>query len=168
MVEWCRLCGTLQNLEKHHIKPLSEGGKDTKENSVYLCEDCHEKLVKKGRQRYTPKGKNKSNVGTFYLSDPYKLTWQEFRVICIREGTTASKKLVSFMTEYVQEHKEGNPQLMLETFIGDVQHKCFGCEGMFKNLTKVKFISGRIGAVCSPCKEDYQKRGLIKKVLGAT
>ena len=30
-------------LEVHHIKPLSEGGKDTLKNTVALCPNCHRK-----------------------------------------------------------------------------------------------------------------------------
>ena len=47
----CELCGIeapfikikdgLPFLEVHHIKPLSEGGKDTIENTVALCPNCH-------------------------------------------------------------------------------------------------------------------------------
>jgi len=105
---------------------------------------------------------------TLYVTLEFEQVWNEFTKICNREDESRSSKISSMVARYVAVHAKGNPQLMLETFIGDVQRKCFGCEGMFKTLTKVKFISGRIGGVCPPCKEDYQKRGLIKKILGVT
>jgi len=37
----CISCGSSENLEIHHIKPLSEGGKAELENLVLLCKDCH-------------------------------------------------------------------------------------------------------------------------------
>lgn len=37
----CQLCGTRCNLEVHHIRFRSSGGKDSEENLVTLCHDCH-------------------------------------------------------------------------------------------------------------------------------
>ena len=37
----CVLCGSNENLHVHHIKPISEGGKDNPRNLVTLCEKCH-------------------------------------------------------------------------------------------------------------------------------
>ena len=107
------------------------------------------------------------NSRQLYVTPEFMPVWNEFKKICDREDSSASEKIRGFIARYVAVHSEGNPQLLLEKFVGDVYHKCFGCEGTFKNLTKVKFVSGRIGGLCPPCKEDYQKRGLIKKVLGA-
>jgi len=38
----CILCGTKENLQKHHLIQRKSGGTDVKENIVYLCKDCHE------------------------------------------------------------------------------------------------------------------------------
>lgn len=100
---------------------------------------------------------------TFYI-EPNVL--RNFKQICFREDVSMSRKVEKMIARYVAVHMKGNPQLRLESFIGDVQHTCFGCEGMFKTLTKVKFLSGRIGGVCPSCREDYDERRLIKKVLG--
>lgn len=113
MVEYCKLCGSYKSLEIHHIKPIAEGGSDIPENKVVLCESCHSRLVNHPYQR-CEKGQNRSNIGTFYLGDPYRKTWQDFRAISIREGTTASKKIVEFIQDYVSKHGEGNPQTLLE------------------------------------------------------
>jgi len=101
---------------------------------------------------------------TFYL-EPNIL--HKFKEICFREDVSMSNKVEKMIARYVAVHIKGNPQLPLEKFIGDVHHKCFGCESMFKTLRKVKFISGRIGEVCPSCHEDYLQRGLIKREIGA-
>lgn len=101
-----------------------------------------------------------------YIPETFEQVWRKFGEICDREDSSRSDKIRAFIARYVAVHAKGNPQLLLEKFIGDVHLKCFGCEGMFKNLTKVKFISGRIGGVCPICYEDYKNRQLIKKVLG--
>jgi len=48
----CADCGEKpKKLEIHHIIPQSMGGKDTRDNAVGLCPDCHDKwdeLAKKG------------------------------------------------------------------------------------------------------------------------
>jgi len=111
--------------------------------------------------------RKRSDIRNFYVDEEFIPVWDKFREICTREDSSASEKIRGFIARYVAVHAKGNPQLLLDKFVGDVHHKCFGCEGMFKSLTKVKFVSGRIGGVCPLCKEDYCARGLIKKVLGA-
>lgn len=40
----CQIClRPKTNLEAHHITPLSEGGENTLDNLITLCEDCHKK-----------------------------------------------------------------------------------------------------------------------------
>jgi hypothetical protein len=115
VLEYCRMCGSTKEIEKHHLKPLSEGGLDTSENTVYLCHTCHVRLGepgKRGRWRSSPMVR--STVGTFYLGEAYRDTFTVFQEICRREGTTSSKKIVSYITDYVSIHKEGNPQTLLK------------------------------------------------------
>jgi hypothetical protein len=38
----CKRCGTAEHLEKHHIRPKSEGGSNKKENLKSLCTACHD------------------------------------------------------------------------------------------------------------------------------
>ena len=41
----CCLCGKKTgNLQRHHIKPKSEGGKDCIYNIIVLCKECHKKV----------------------------------------------------------------------------------------------------------------------------
>lgn len=42
----CRICGSKDKLEVHHIQFRSQGGSDTPDNLVCLCHDCHAKLHK--------------------------------------------------------------------------------------------------------------------------
>lgn len=37
----CRLCGSNENLEVHHMLALTFGGKSTMKNLITLCADCH-------------------------------------------------------------------------------------------------------------------------------
>lgn len=38
----CRICGAKNNLEAHHVVPVSKGGPDCLQNLVILCFICHE------------------------------------------------------------------------------------------------------------------------------
>jgi 5-methylcytosine-specific restriction endonuclease McrA len=40
----CQVCGTLRNLQVHHIKFRSRGGSDLEENLITLCVECHAKI----------------------------------------------------------------------------------------------------------------------------
>lgn len=58
----CQCCGKKNcRLEVHHIKFRSEGGSDTLENLITLCEDCH-RAVHLGKITLKLKGKHKSNL----------------------------------------------------------------------------------------------------------
>ncbi|MFW6026910.1 MAG: HNH endonuclease [Candidatus Woesearchaeota archaeon] len=52
-------------LETHHIKPLSEGGKDSLENTIALCPNCHAKMdklnLKTEREKLKEKAKKQIN-----------------------------------------------------------------------------------------------------------
>ena len=38
----CIFCGTVQRLTRHHIKPKSKGGTNSRENLILLCRPCHD------------------------------------------------------------------------------------------------------------------------------
>lgn len=38
----CQLCGSVFNLEVHHIQPKSKGGKNYSDNLITLCKTCHD------------------------------------------------------------------------------------------------------------------------------
>jgi 5-methylcytosine-specific restriction endonuclease McrA len=37
----CEVCGSIQNLQIHHYKPKSQGGKDEESNYIVVCSTCH-------------------------------------------------------------------------------------------------------------------------------
>lgn len=52
----CKVCGRSENLEVHHIIPLSKGGTNSKANLICICAKCHDK-----RHRDNPVMKNRSS-----------------------------------------------------------------------------------------------------------
>jgi len=40
----CQLCGAMSNLEVHHKEFRSQGGPDSEENLITLCNGCHADL----------------------------------------------------------------------------------------------------------------------------
>jgi hypothetical protein len=103
---------------------------------------------------------------TIYIDEPII---NEFQKICQREGKKISTKLEDLMLRYNVAHGEGNPQLRLERFTGELQGKtCFLCQGRFPTLKKVEFISGLKAQVCNNCFEAKSKPPYrtVKRVLG--
>jgi 5-methylcytosine-specific restriction endonuclease McrA len=44
----CQKCGSLTNLEVHHINPRSRLGDDTEANLITLCAPCHRNVHRGG------------------------------------------------------------------------------------------------------------------------
>ena len=40
----CQYCGSMQNLQVHHIQSRGQLGSDTEENLITLCASCHEEI----------------------------------------------------------------------------------------------------------------------------
>lgn len=40
----CYRCGSMENLEVHHLKPLTKGGCNGHYNLIPLCKNCHYKI----------------------------------------------------------------------------------------------------------------------------
>ena len=57
----CVNCGSTENVDMHHIVPLSQGGSNALGNLVYLCKACHIKAHGADIGKYTGKraGRNK-------------------------------------------------------------------------------------------------------------
>ena len=43
----CQFCGSMQNLQVHHLKFRSQSGGDVEQNLITLCADCHEQVHRK-------------------------------------------------------------------------------------------------------------------------
>ncbi|ULT55437.1 HNH endonuclease [Neobacillus drentensis] len=46
----CRLCGSEENLEVHHMLALVNGGNSTMKNLITLCADCHYYAPENGKE----------------------------------------------------------------------------------------------------------------------
>jgi 5-methylcytosine-specific restriction endonuclease McrA len=40
----CQACGSMQNLQVHHLKFRSHSGGDEEQNLITLCAECHERM----------------------------------------------------------------------------------------------------------------------------
>ena len=43
----CQVCGSMQNLQVHHLKFRSQAGGDEEQNLITLCTECHEQVHRK-------------------------------------------------------------------------------------------------------------------------
>jgi len=108
------------------------------------------------------------DIRNFYIDETFIPVWSEFIKICKREGDSASKKIRDFVTKYVDVHREGNPQLLLDRFGSELTLVCNRCgKGGFKTLHRVEYYTGYIAHACDNCLRMDRQNRLVKKVLGA-
>jgi len=109
-------------------------------------------------------------IRNFSIDEAFVPIWQEFREICFREGESASEKIREYIMRYVSVHAHGNPQLILEKFMGEIKlGECFFCKGQFEFLKKVEYASGLIAPTCEDCLNRNKAKGsfsTVKKILG--
>ena len=43
----CQVCGSMQNLQVHHLKFRSHSGSDEEQNLITLCAECHGRMHRK-------------------------------------------------------------------------------------------------------------------------
>jgi 5-methylcytosine-specific restriction endonuclease McrA len=43
----CQVCGSMQQLQVHHLKRRSQSGSDVEQNLITLCAECHEQVHRK-------------------------------------------------------------------------------------------------------------------------
>ena len=43
----CQVCGSMQNLQVHHLKFRSQSGGDVEQNLITLCAECHARIHSK-------------------------------------------------------------------------------------------------------------------------
>jgi 5-methylcytosine-specific restriction endonuclease McrA len=46
----CQVCGSMQNLQVHHLKFRSQSGGDVEQNLITLCAECHARMHRKTRR----------------------------------------------------------------------------------------------------------------------
>ncbi len=50
----CQVCGSMQNLQVHHLKLRSQSGGDEEQNLITLCVECHERAHRRsGYEAYS-------------------------------------------------------------------------------------------------------------------
>ena len=105
---------------------------------------------------------------TCYIPEAKEHTVKQFLEIADREGSSGSEKVLNFIIDYVDRHKHGNPQMLMERFTGKVEQTCWGCKQAFPFLTLVEFISGKTARLCEACLEKYRSRTVVKRVITKT
>jgi 5-methylcytosine-specific restriction endonuclease McrA len=40
----CQACGSMHNLQVHHLRFRSQSGDDAEQNLITLCDECHERV----------------------------------------------------------------------------------------------------------------------------
>jgi 5-methylcytosine-specific restriction endonuclease McrA len=46
----CQVCGSMQNLQVHHLRFRSQSGSDEEHNLITLCAECHEQMHREPRR----------------------------------------------------------------------------------------------------------------------
>ncbi len=105
----CVNCGATENIEIHHIVPLSMGGSNTPENVVYLCMECHYKAHGANIGRYggkrsgRPKAEKPDNAELViekYLRGEIS-GLEGFNLLGLKRGKKFTK--IWFVEEYLKE-----------------------------------------------------------------
>ena len=102
---------------------------------------------------------------TCYVPPDKEQTAKDFLEIADREGSSGSEKVVEYMTRYVDAHKHGNPQMLIEKFMAPTWLICSDCGKKFKTLKRVLYISGKEGFLCEVDFKKRTKQTVIKKVF---
>jgi hypothetical protein len=98
----CRICGSDENLEVHHMLALTFGGKSTMKNMITLCSDCH---------KYAPEDGIKTNIE--YLRNRNRIIYEH--LVTMPESFAM---ITVAITEYL---KEKVNDYVKEGFISDEQ-----------------------------------------------
>jgi hypothetical protein len=112
----------------------------------------------------------RKDIRNFYLDETFIPIWNEFKEICSREGDSASNKIREFISRYVMVHSEGNPQMLMDKFCGEIRKgECFFCHNQKDQLFKVAYVSGLVAPTCQSCLNENKAKkscSTVKKVMG--
>ena len=92
-----------------------------------------------------------TRYGSFSFPDDFIYIWKKFHSIARREGKTSSSLLRDFVSEYVDVHDPGNPQLRItsfsvdgpktiETIIGQIRQQCWEYASKHNNEIQLRII----------------------------
>lgn len=101
-----KFCGN--NMEVHHILPQAQGGKDTFENAIPLCFDCHANV-----EHYNPKHP-KGNKFTEKELIKHRDNWYHQ----IIEGVVTQNKIDELEPGQIFKTKDSDPPVLVRVFTG--------------------------------------------------
>lgn len=112
----CMNCGSIDNIEYHHIVPLCNGGFDIDTNVIALCYDCHLKAHDRihhlehirerltGRQRNVDKATSDLWIGEWLDGNIATNELYDKLNIKNRKGRSYSAWDIRAVKEYIEEH----------------------------------------------------------------
>lgn len=111
----CVNCGSMEDVEYHHVVPLCIGGNDVATNMIPLCRICH-RAVTEHEQRLIIMGRNFKGYGSgrkvSKLPDGYEQVFEDY-IHCRISSLEAAKKLgkksrhwreLRLFTDYLKDH----------------------------------------------------------------
>ena len=95
----------------------------------------------------------RKDIRNIYLPPEFQKIWDDFVKICNREGKSASEKIREYIQRYVEQHKAGNPQLLMVHYVKPEEPQPF--------RVKCPYLSG----VLSPNEVYCRKAGMWVKSI---
>jgi hypothetical protein len=83
----CQVCSSLDNLQAHHVVPITDGGSDTPENGEALCQGCHA-----DKHPDVPRGLFFSGASGSIVQAPYNATTLAAKLGCSVRTVTRKAK----------------------------------------------------------------------------
>ena len=93
----CQICGASENLQAHHIIPISEDGPDVPENGIALCPACHADQHPERLRGVILEDTGRKLVGVS-RKDPEALS--DKKLITIRTSLATSEKIGALKEKY--------------------------------------------------------------------
>ncbi len=62
----------------------------------------------------------RKDITNIYIPEDFRSTFEAFKKICDREGSSSSEKIRFFIQDYVQQHEVPNPQTVMQSFNGQL------------------------------------------------
>jgi len=69
----CAVCGSIRNIQIHHVFPKLRGGEDTFTNLVVLCSQCHSQWEENFRYHFRKLERIRDESQSMYWEDVVKL-----------------------------------------------------------------------------------------------
>ena len=90
--------------------------------------------------------------------------WKEFKQICNREGESMCEKIESWILQYNDRHRKGNPQLRIDYTLRLInQQKCGRDDCDFPAVGRAEAKTGWKGFLCADHYEQSRNARLLRK-----